>query len=104
MDLAALSSDGTIHLLQRSTQKVPQAADVSEQPPGVSPYQVWDEMRKRFLEGVKASVLVPMWQPDKKQAWKEVRGLRFGLPRWKRMRPRRCLRLQTFHPRSRELL
>ena len=75
MDLAALSSDGTIHLLQRSTQKVPQAADVSEQPPGVSPYQVRDEMRKRFLEGVKASVLVPMWQPDKKQAWKEVRRL-----------------------------
>jgi hypothetical protein len=75
MDLAMLSSDGAIHLLQRRTQKVAQAANVSEQFPGLSPYEVRDEMRKRFVEEVKASASVPMWQPDTKQDWTEVRQL-----------------------------
>ena len=75
MDLAALSSDGTIHLLQRSELNPPPLVDVASQYAGVSPYQVRAELRTRFLEQVKASAKVPMWLPDGKQSWTEVREL-----------------------------
>ncbi|MGH9928491.1 MAG: DUF4214 domain-containing protein [Pyrinomonadaceae bacterium] len=74
MDLAALSSDGTIHLLQRRSQKLPAALD-SNQFAGLAPQQVRTEIRKRFIKQVKASALVPMWQPTSKQDWTDVRQL-----------------------------
>src|ERR1700738_4831111 len=75
MDLAALSSDGTVHLLQRSRVNPPAVVDAESQFAGLSPYEIRNEIRKRTLAQIKASALVPMWQPGEKQDWAEVRQL-----------------------------
>jgi hypothetical protein len=75
MDLAALASDGTIHILQRSTKKSAAPFDASVELAGLSGYEQKLELRKRTLEAYKASTRVPAWQPDAKQNWAEVRQL-----------------------------
>lgn len=73
MDLAALSSDGTIHLLQRSKTNAPAPINAATQFAGLSPHEIRVEIRKQFVDEVKASAKVPMWQPGGKQDWTDVR-------------------------------
>src|SRR5574341_328906 len=80
MDLAAIAGDGTIHLFQRRKLNTLQPADPAVQFADLSPYQIRAGIRKRFLEQVKASVRVPMWQPGGKQPWNELRQLEMRVP------------------------
>src|SRR5207245_7110351 len=74
-DLAALSSDGTVHILQRNQLSSAAPDNAVDQFAGLAPNEIRTAIRKRFLEQVKASAQVAMWQPGDKQEWAEVRQL-----------------------------
>src|SRR5262249_32834888 len=71
-DLAALAADGAVHILRRNAPTASLFKNDASQLAGLTPHESRVEIRKRYIEDVKASAADPAWQPGGQNGWREV--------------------------------